>query len=164
MQPVTLIDSPARKSHLPRNMVIVAGAIIVTAIAFLVIWNNGLRDGLFAKNFGVVEPGRLYRSGQISHWQIKRTLVDNHIAVIVALSAHGGKQADLDAETRAVAEMGIDRETFPLGGDGTGQISRYADAIATIDCRKKSWQARAGSLHSRRAAHRRRNRYLRNAG
>jgi predicted protein tyrosine phosphatase len=53
--------------------------------------------------------------------------------VIVALSAHGGKQPDLDAELKAAADLGIDRQVFPLGGDGTGQIEQYAAAIALID-------------------------------
>jgi protein tyrosine/serine phosphatase len=118
----------------------IAVAIIVTVflvIGGLVAWNNGLRDGLFPKNFGIVEPGQLYRSGQISHWQIEKTLKNNNIKVIVALSAHGGKQADLDAETKAVSDLGIDREVFALGGDGTGNIAHYADAIAKIDQAKR---------------------------
>ena len=110
-----------------------AAIIALLVIGFFVAWNNGLRDGLFAKNFGVVEPGKLYRSGQISHWQIEPTLKKNGIKVIVALSGHGGKQADLDAELKAADDLGIDREVFPLGGDGTGKVEEYAAAIALID-------------------------------
>ena len=120
-----------------RKISVAIVVIVLLVAASLVIWNNGLRDGLFPKNFGVVEPGKLYRSGQISHWQIETTLKNNGIKVIVALSGHGGKKADLDAEQKAVDELGIDREVFPLGGDGTGQIEKYADAIALIDQSKK---------------------------
>jgi len=125
---------PARS---PCKIIIALVTIGVLVIGFLVIWNNGLRDGLFPKNFGIVEPGQLYRSGQISHWQIERTLMNNNIKVIVALSAHGGKAADLEAEMNATKELGIDRRVFPLGGDGTGQIHQYALAIAVIDRAKK---------------------------
>ena len=112
------------------------GWVVLAALAIgvgtPVAWNNGLRDALFPKNFGVVEPGRLYRSGQISHWQIRRVLTENHIALIVAMSAHGGHPADLAAEQRAVADLGIRRDVFPLGGDGTGQVREYVGAIAAV--------------------------------
>jgi len=124
--------NPARRRFL-RNFIIVDTVISLLVIGFFVAWNNGLRDRLYAKNFGVVEAGKLYRSGQISHWQIEPTLKNNGIKVIVALSAHGGKQPDLDAELKAAADLGIDRQIFPLGGDGTGQIEQYAAAIALID-------------------------------
>lgn len=131
----TIVLSSKRKTA--RQIGVYLVAIVLLVIGGLVAWNNGLRDGLFPKNFGVVEPGQLYRSGQISHWQIEPTLKNNGIKVIVALSAHGGKQADLDAELKAVNELGIDREVFPLGGDGTGQIEQYAAAIAAVDKAKK---------------------------
>jgi predicted protein tyrosine phosphatase len=105
---------------------------VLLAIAVPVAWNNGVREALFPKNFGVVEPGRLYRSGQISHWQIRRVLTENHIARIVAMSAHGGHPADLAAEQQAVADLHIQRDVFPLGGDGTGQVKQYVGAIADV--------------------------------
>src|ERR1700760_112718 len=112
-----------KTSHILRNISIAAIVVVLLTVGFFVMWNNGLRDGLFPKNFGVVEPGKLYRSGQISHWHIEKTLKENNIKVIVALSGHGGHRADLDAETKAVSDLGINRQVFPLGGDGTGQIS-----------------------------------------
>jgi protein tyrosine/serine phosphatase len=134
---MTVVAPKSSKPRVVRNAGIAIGSIALLVIAGLVVWNNGLRDRLLPKNFGVVEPGKLYRSGQISHWQIEQALKDNGIKVIVALSGHGGKQADLDAELKASSELGIDREVFPLGGDGTGQIEQYAKAIALIDASKK---------------------------
>jgi protein tyrosine/serine phosphatase len=121
-----------------RSSAIAVAIIAFLVIGFFVLWNNGLRDYLYPKNFGIVEPGQLYRSGQISHWQIAPTLKSNNIKVIIALSGHGGKAADLQAESDACQQLGIDREVFPLGGDGTGQIQQYAQAIAAIDHAKKS--------------------------
>jgi protein tyrosine phosphatase (PTP) superfamily phosphohydrolase (DUF442 family) len=125
-----------RKASL-RNWLIPVVAVALMVIGFFVVWNNGLRDYLYPKNFGIVEPGVLYRSGQISRWQIEPTLKKYNIKVIVALSAHGGNQSSLDAEQKAVEQLGIDREVFPLGGDGTGQIEQYAKAIALINKAKK---------------------------
>ncbi len=112
---------------------------ILLGILIAVAWNNGLRDRLMPKNFGVVEPGVLYRSGQISRWQIEPTLRKYNIKLIVALSAHAGasQMPNIDAEIKIANALGIQRVLFPLGGDGTGQIEQYALAIAAIDQAKK---------------------------
>jgi protein tyrosine/serine phosphatase len=130
---MTLTAKPSSARRRNRNIAACIVLLVLGVIGFLVVWNNGLRDRLLPKNFGIVEPGRLYRSGQISHWQIAPALKDNHIQMIVALSAHGGKPADLDAELQETRDLGIERQVFPLGGDGTGQIEQYALAIAAID-------------------------------
>jgi len=128
-----IAPTPARKRPARRRLTAVAAGCVLVLIAAAVAWNNGLRDQLIARNFGVVEPGRLFRSGQISARLIEPTLRDNHIQVIVALSKDGMKPQDLAAEERAAADLGIDRELFPLSGDGTGNVEIYANAIAAID-------------------------------
>jgi tyrosine-protein phosphatase SIW14 len=126
-----------------RPVAIKVGVVIVSlvllAILAAVAWNNGLRDRLMPKNFGIVEPGVLYRSGQISRWRIEPTLKANNIKLIVALSEHASnaQQPNVDAEIKTARELGIERDLFPLGGDGTGQIDQYANAIAAIDHAKK---------------------------
>jgi len=130
---MTLVALQTSRKNIARRIGVVVATVVLLVIGSLVAWNNGVRDRLFPKNFGIVEPGQLYRSGQISRWQIEKTLKDHDIKVIVALSAHGGKQADLDAEMKAVSQLGIDRQVFALGGDGTGNIEHYAEAIAAID-------------------------------
>jgi protein tyrosine/serine phosphatase len=113
--------------------------LILLGILAAVAWNNGVRDRLMPKNFGIVEPGILYRSGQISRWQIESTLKANNIKVIVALSEHASptQQPNVDAEIKIANDLGIERDLFPLGGDGTGQIDQYANAITAIDHAKK---------------------------
>src|ERR1700685_1943085 len=102
-------------------------ALILVLIACSIAWNNGLRDQIIPRNFGVVEAGRLFRSGQISARLIESTLQGNGIKTIVVLSDSGMKPADLEAEQQAAAKLGIDRNVFPLSGDGTGKLEEYAD-------------------------------------
>lgn len=54
---------------------------IVAAItlAFHPGWVRDVRDQFLPKRWGVVEPGKIYRSGQISGTLIKRMLEENHI-------------------------------------------------------------------------------------
>jgi protein-tyrosine phosphatase len=112
---------------------VVLVALLVLVVAALVAWNNGLRDQFIPRNFGVVEPGRLYRSGQISARLIEPTLKQYGIESIVALADAGMKPRDLQAEQQAATNLGIERKVFPLSGDGTGRLQEYADAIAAID-------------------------------
>jgi protein tyrosine phosphatase (PTP) superfamily phosphohydrolase (DUF442 family) len=141
MNPVTeniQTSMPARPVRFPIKTAIAGAIAILLVVCFFVAWNNGLRDALIPRNFGIVEPGKLYRSGQMSRWQVGKTLKDNGIKVIVALSAKGGRPADVAAEQQATTDLGIERTVFPLGGDGTGKIDEYADAIAAIDRAKKA--------------------------
>jgi protein tyrosine/serine phosphatase len=40
---------------------------------------------------------------------------------------------DVAGEVRAAADLHINREIFPLSGDGTGNLDSYAGAVAAID-------------------------------
>ncbi|HSV15022.1 MAG TPA: hypothetical protein VLI90_12250, partial [Tepidisphaeraceae bacterium] len=127
------IDQRETRPRRLRRLGVVALVVMLLAIGFAVAWNNGLRDQVVPRNFGIVEAGRLYRSGQISARLIEPTLREHHIQVIVALAAAGMKLQDLAAEEHAAAALGIDRELFPLSGDGTGSAAVYAAAVAAID-------------------------------
>ena len=132
----------ARQPRIARRRVwpYAAASIVLLVILSLIAWNNGVRDRLLPKNFGVVEPGVLYRSGQISKHLIRGVLADNHIEVIVALSGDNSHAADVAAESAAAHDLHIDREVFPLGGDGTGSLDHYTGAVAAVDHAVKSRQ------------------------
>lgn len=136
---MTLASAPTSRRPIGNKFGLVILSLVLLGILAAVAWNNGVRDRLLPKNFGIVEPGVLYRSGQISRWQIEPTLKANNIKMIVALSEHAGssQQPNVDAELETAKELGIERDLFPLGGDGTGQIEQYANAIAAIDRAKK---------------------------
>ncbi len=109
----------------------------VALIALLIggavwLWKDVIEDRVIPKRWGVVEPGRIYRSGQLSAALVKRTLAEHRIKVIVALLAEEPDNADHRAEVQAACELGIELKRFPLRGDGTGDLGRYADALAAI--------------------------------
>lgn len=95
-------------------------------------WEEVLEDRIVPKNWGCVESGRIYRSGQLSAALVERTLKKHHIQVVVNLNGEKPGDADCLAEREACRSLGIDLKRFPLGGDGTGDIQHYADAIAAI--------------------------------
>lgn len=108
-----------------------AVSIFVLLVIVGYVWHNYLEDRIFPKRFGIVEPGVLYRSGQISPTLIKKTLQAHHIKVVVNLQFDDGSAAQL-AESDAVKQLAIEQYRFPLNGNGTGDIKQYAAAIAHI--------------------------------
>ncbi len=95
------------------------------------VWQSKIKDRVIPKNFGVVEKGRLYRSGLLSAALVKKVLLKHKIKVIIDLAAGSGNR-DRRSEEQAAAELGIERFTFRLHGDGTGDVNDYAQAIAAI--------------------------------
>lgn len=99
-------------------------------------WWHITRDGI-PRRFGVVEKGRLYRSGLISSTLLKNVLTKYKIKVIIDLAANSSNNPDRKAEEQTVSELGIERLTFRLKGNGTGDVNDYAKAIAAIARAKK---------------------------
>jgi protein tyrosine/serine phosphatase len=84
------------------------------------------------KRLVTVEPGFLYRSGQISPRLIRGVLADLGIGRVVWLLHYDASEASHRAEKEAIESLGVERLHFPLRGDGTGKAKRYADAIAAV--------------------------------
>jgi protein tyrosine/serine phosphatase len=127
--------SPSNSSAAPAKrrgwkklvMIAVCIAAIITGV---VVWSNVVRWWLFPNNFAVVEPGKIYRSAQLSRFLIRRTLVDNHIGLVIDLSKD--ETADTAAERRITAELGIPRVNFVLRGNGTGRPECYTQALEAL--------------------------------
>lgn len=97
-----------------------------------IAWYSGLRYRFVPINFGVVDAGKLYRSGQISSHVIRKTLIGNHIGLIVDLSSRWEDTPDARAERSVAAELGVERLNLTLRGNGLGDPSVYPRVIAAI--------------------------------
>lgn len=105
------------------------------------LWHDVIQDRVIPKRWGCVEQGAIYRSGKLSAALIERTLKKNDIQVIVSLTGEKPGDPDHVAEIRAAEKLDIELLRFGLGGDGTGDIENYAQAIATIVKAKKEGKA-----------------------
>jgi protein tyrosine/serine phosphatase len=110
----------------------IAVAVCVCLLCGMIVWwYAGLRNRFEPVNFGVVEPGRLFRSGQISEHVIRKTIEKNHVGLILSLS--GDESADLEAEKSAAADLRVDRVYLGgLAGDGLGDPNVYPKALEQI--------------------------------
>jgi protein tyrosine phosphatase (PTP) superfamily phosphohydrolase (DUF442 family) len=89
-------------------------------------------DDVRPKRLVEIERGVLYRSGQISPRLIRGVLEDLQIRRVVWMLHYDDAKASHRAEKKAIDALGIERLHFPMRGDGTGKVSRLADAIAAV--------------------------------
>ena len=114
-----------------RKWLFVAGLVIVVGLAIWA-WFGIIRYHVIPKRFGVVEQGRIYRSGQISAPLIKKILTKYNIRVIIDLSSADSNNHDKQAEKQAAAKLNIKVLRFPMSGNGTGDVNDYAGAVTAI--------------------------------
>jgi protein tyrosine/serine phosphatase len=91
-----------------------------------------VRPNLVPKNFGVVEAGRLYRSGELTPAATRLVVEQDHIRTIVDLGAYDIDPAGERVAERTAAALGVERHVFRLNGDGTGNPNAYVEALRIL--------------------------------
>lgn len=126
------IVAPAATPAKNKKSLKVAITIFVMIGASVLVWEEFLEDRLVAKRWGVVEPGKIYRSGQISNHLIEPMLRENKIQKVIALNGSDLKKLYLKTEVETARKLKIDHQVLHLIGDGTGNVEDYAEAVAEI--------------------------------
>jgi hypothetical protein len=108
------------------------GVALAIGLGASAAWGLVLRDRFVPKRFGVVVDGKLYRSGQISRFLIADVVDRNDIGTIIDLNGLDPNDIDQQAELRVSEARGVLHLRFPLKGDATGPIDRYAGAVQAI--------------------------------
>lgn len=104
-------------------------AALGAALAVLLVWQFGIRDHIRPYRFGVVDPGKVYRSGQLTPSVLEGLQARYGIKTIVDLGTYPpGSREDL-REQRAVDALGMQRYVFDLEGDATGNPNAYVQAL-----------------------------------
>ncbi len=110
-------------------LAIIAG---VAAIAGGIAGWDAVKYRFIPKRFGVVVPGEIYRSGQISQDQFAPTIRTHGIDVVIDLNGVDPTDVDQAAEIAAYDALDIENYRFKLEGNGTGVVESYVNAIATL--------------------------------
>lgn len=123
----TAAKRPPRGSPIP--------AITIAAVIGLAIWAyiGWVHPNLFPENFGVVEPGKLYRSAALTPGAVKRVHERYGIKTIVDLGGFDKDPAGDRIAQRTAEALGIERYVFLLEGDGTGNPNAYVAALNVIN-------------------------------
>lgn len=112
-----------------RRKALVLLAIVLAVVAGVVVWKKAVRPYVIAKNFGVVVPGQIYRSGELSTTMLRKVVEENGIRTIVDLGAFAEGSADDRREQRTADALNVVRYRLPLNGDATGNPNYYVQAL-----------------------------------
>jgi protein tyrosine/serine phosphatase len=119
------LSRPAR-----RLAVILAIAIACAGAGYT--YRYGVRDHVLIRNFGVVESGKLYRSGRLTPSTTEQLVRTNHIKTIVDLGAYKNDPVEQRVAQQTADALGVKRIQFALEGDGTGDPQMYVDALKVM--------------------------------
>ncbi|MFA6568327.1 MAG: dual specificity protein phosphatase family protein [Victivallales bacterium] len=106
--------------------------IITVAVASViagVLWNNGLRDRLFPKRWGVVESGKICRSGKINPAIMEGVLRKNNIRIIINLTGADGLSK---AESDAAGKLGVEIFSYKFLEGGLSSAEDYSEVLKKV--------------------------------
>ena len=116
---------PTRRNRLP---LIIAVVVLLVALG-AIFYHKRVEEHLFPKNFGVVVPGEVYRSGELSERMLRRVIEEQGIRTVVDFGAWG-EGASEDLREQAVAdELNVQRYVMRLQGDAHGDPNHYVAAL-----------------------------------
>jgi len=123
--------APAARSGSRRNNFILLFVVLIAGS--WITWHKVVRHYFVIRNFGVVEPDHIYRSGRFLSLMVKRLHDDYDLKTIIDLGAfHEGSDED-KAEQSMCEEVGITRYSFRhLEGDGTGDPNEFVAALRLV--------------------------------
>jgi len=112
-----------------RRAVIIVCAITAAAIAGRFTHKN-LRPNLAPKRFGTVEPGKVFRSGQLAPEAFREVVAAHNIRTVIDLGSeiHDDPEGEVRNQRSADA-LGLNRYVFRLYGDATGNPNSYIQAL-----------------------------------
>lgn len=108
-----------------RNALVVSGA--VALLVWFVI--EGAIPNLVPKNFGVVEEGRVYRSGELTPEALRSVIERHSIKTIIDFGAHDHDPPGERREQAVADSLGVTRHVLYMQGDGTGDPNNYVEAL-----------------------------------
>jgi protein tyrosine phosphatase (PTP) superfamily phosphohydrolase (DUF442 family) len=117
----------------PSPQFLTLAAVVLGVVCSFAVWNNLLKDQFVIRRFGVVEDGRIYRSGRLTESTLSKLHRSHPVRTIVDLGGYEpGSGADR-IEAEFAKRNGIDRQVFRLYGDGTGNPQAYVDALRLMN-------------------------------
>ncbi|MEX2218093.1 MAG: hypothetical protein WD749_04975 [Phycisphaerales bacterium] len=92
-------------------------------------YKPAIHANLFPKNFGEVDPGKVYRAGQLSPAQFRAIHERHGIRTIIDLGSFEPGDPGEARNQRTADALGIPRYVFDLEGDATGNPNWYVHTL-----------------------------------
>jgi hypothetical protein len=125
------VSAPTKRSA--RAPLLVFALLLAALAGGYAWWRDGGKRLFQPRNWGVVEEGWLYRSGQIHPRLIEGVLREHGIDLVIDLSRDDPRSDTSRAENEAVSRLGIRKaDLWGLNGHGVGRFEAYPEALEEI--------------------------------
>ncbi|MEM9082087.1 MAG: tyrosine-protein phosphatase [Planctomycetota bacterium] len=101
------------------------------------VWEEHLEDQIVPRNFGVVEPGHIYRAGRQTPRTLTAIINKYDIRTLVDM---GGYPEDSEREatmTQVAIDLGVEHHEIRLDGHGIGNPNAFVDVLELINDESK---------------------------
>jgi tyrosine-protein phosphatase SIW14 len=107
----------------------------IGAIALLLVVGGLVASAInrHPKNFGVVDEGKIYRSGELTPAAMERVFREYHIRTVIDLGAFEPGTGEEARAERIAKAMGVTRYAMDLEGDATGNPNYYVQALRIMN-------------------------------
>lgn len=121
-------DKDTKRGRFSRRQLVIA-TIVALSVGCEVVWQTVVKDHVIVRNFGVVDEGKIYRSGRLTTATLTKVHDNQGIKTVIDFGAflHGSEQDLLEEET--AKRLGMKRVVLSLYGDGTGNPNAYVEAL-----------------------------------
>ena len=79
------------------------------------------------KRFAIVEPGRIYRSGQLANWQLEKAIASLGLKTVICLNDQQAEQ-----ERKLCAAKGVDFHYISMPSSGLGQPEQFGQVLRLL--------------------------------
>ncbi len=124
------VGARTRPGKVPTAVVI---ALAIVCAGAPITYFAAARPNLEPKRFGVVEEGKLYRSGELTTAALAKVVRERGIRTIIDFGAFEPGSADEAREQRSAQALGVTRFVLRLEGDGTGNLNNYVRALEIMN-------------------------------
>lgn len=102
---------------------------VLTLAGAWAFWHLAVREHVVPKNFGVVEAGKVYRSGGLTPAATERVVRRHGIRTIIDLGTYEPGMPGERRSQRTADILGVERFVMDLEGDSTGNPNYYVQAL-----------------------------------
>ena len=107
-------------------------AISLVLIAGIALGVKYIRPWVALDNFGMVEPGKIYRSGQPTPHQLENLIREYGIRTVINTREPEVRESLIRAEQEICDRTGARLIRLPMPGDGRGTYEQYDQAVALL--------------------------------
>jgi hypothetical protein len=93
------------------------------------IFDEYVKDNVVIRKFGVVDEGRITRSGRMTPATMRKLYNRTHVKTMIDLGMYKTGTPDEIAAQQTADELGVTRHRLFLKGDGTGNPNYYVHAL-----------------------------------